>query len=258
MENVELSELWLLFVFVAITIEYYFLAINKYSNDEIEKSHFFILSAAALLSLLIQTGNNDSFPISLFSLFLLPMSYITLRLFVNFHIKETDYARFQKDVGQWQKKIKINPDDSDCHIALGDLYMENDESEKALKCYRKAYELDANPYVYHKMKLASKEVLIQKGELWICRECGRDNAESSERCADCGASRKVLTSLKEDIRKNREDIKKWILKGFSTTFAIILAFGLLKLFAPSLCYTVTSISLFLFLAYLVLKKFLTW
>ncbi len=250
--------LFLVFVYMAIAMEYYFLVFDKYTEEEMNRIQFFILSAVTVAAFILHSLNMRHMRTSFLPILLIPAAYAIVSMVSRFTEKGIESAQTRKDIRHYLDAIKRRPDIPVSYIMLGDIYFKNDENEKALYYYRKAYDIEATPESLQKIKLASKQVRIEKGEVWICRECRKDNPAGSDRCKECGTSRKVVLALKEDVGKNREDIRKWIVKGFALPFAAIFTLVMLKSVLSPFIFTILSFFLAVLFVYIVLKKLFTW
>jgi len=250
--------IWLVFGLLIIAIEYYFLAFNRYTEDEISKTAFILLSVAGIAAFTMHLRSTINFSINFLSIVLIPVVSSILYLIGRLKEKTTENALLKKDIRDYLEVIKRKPDISAPYIMLGDIYLKQNKNKKALVCYKKAYQIQPSLETQQKIKIASRQISIEKGRLWVCRECRKDNPSDTTRCSECGTSRNTFLAFKEDIIRNKQDIKKWVIKGFTIPLIGFLALVLLKSILSTLYYTILCVFVAVFLVYLILKRFFTW
>lgn len=250
--------LWITVIFLGIAVEYYFLALDKYTEDEIGKTQFILLSSAAAVSFLIHIRNIKISHVSVLPLLLLPAIYSIMRIIEALHEKQVENCRMEKDIASCLEAIKKRPDISAPYIMLGDIYARQENYEKALQCYERGNTAESTPESLQKIKLASRGLRIKRGEIWVCKECRQDNPCSAEKCRECGASKNTVKYLKDDFRQNKADIKRWVIMGFSIPIVLILALGLLKMMLSSAGYAILAALISISLVMVILKKFFSW
>ena len=102
-------------------------------------------------------------------------------------------------------------------VELGDLYVKRQEYEKAIGFYMHAEEIcERNKFsgllgLSFKIKRAEKENRVKKGEIWVCMECSFDNPSSITVCKNCGHAKVLRKSIKSDLLKQKQEIKKDVL-----------------------------------------------
>jgi len=126
-------------------------------------------------------------------------------------------------------------------VELGDLYVKRQEYEKAIGFYMHAEEIcERNKFsgllgLSFKIKRAEKENRVKKGEIWVCMECSFDNPSSITVCKNCGHAKVLRKSIKSDLLKQKQEIKKDVLNIIFPVAAITaglhLIYFLLHLFA---------------------------
>ena len=248
----------IVFVFMAIAVEYYFLALDRYTEGEIGGIQFGLLSAVAAGSFLLHVQNIKNSSAGLLPVILIPSAHFIFDFAGKLWWNRMDNYRACREINLLKKSIEKNPGMAPLYMALGDVYSKQGNCEEALSCYKKGHKLEATPGSLQKIKIASREVELKKGERWVCRECRADNPKDTDRCRECGTSRSAMAYLKEDLESNKNEIKKWIIKGFSIPVALLLIIGLLKLWLPSTGYTILAAIIAMAIVVLVLKKFFSW
>ncbi|MCK9267018.1 tetratricopeptide repeat protein [bacterium] len=250
--------IWLVFVFVIISVEYYFLVLDKYLEDEMSKISFLVLSLISILAFLLHCHSIKSMYVNFYIIFFIPIACLIVSFLENSFNKVAEEAEIERNIEHLKETINRQPNISAPYVALGDVYFKIDKNDKALYYYKKAYQIEDTPEIRQKIKITTKELKISKGELWVCRYCGRDNPLNIDRCKECEESRNTGLSFKEDLLKNREDIKNWIIKGFLIPLVLLLVFILMRSILSSFQYTIFAIFAVLLLVYFILKKFFTW
>lgn len=246
------------FVLIVLSIEFYFLVLDKYTEGDISKIEFTVLSITSGLCIILSVVQLTKFSLGLWPVIPVPVFYVVFRIFEHIEVEKADTTHKNNDIRSLEKVIAGKPEIPETYIALGDIYFKHNDYVKAIQYYRKSYSIKETAEVKQKIKIAEKEYRIQKGEIWVCSECGTDNPSSSIVCKSCGNSNKPVVSIKKDIVENKQEIKKWIIMGFGIPFGALLLLVLIKSFLPSTVFLFLSICLALGVIYILLKKFYTW
>jgi len=248
----------LVFVLISVAIEYYFLVFDKYTEGETNKTEFTILSGVTVLCIIIPAIQLTRFSVSLWPIFLVPLSYGISRVLENVQVDKEDEKLRNKDIRSLEKMIEKRPEIPETYSTLGDIYFKKGSYERALSYYKKAFSIKETTELQHKIKVATKEFRIQKGEIWICSQCGADNPGSTDKCRVCGNSNRPVTSIKEDLIKNKKYIKRWIINGFGIPLGALLLLLLLKSILPSTAFIFFAVCISLAVIYILLRAFFTW
>ncbi len=246
------------FILIILAVEFYFLVLDRYTENESSRIEFFILTFISFLCILIPVIQLKRFSLGLWPVIPVPLFYAIFRIMENTQIKKQDEKLIGKDIRTLEKRILKNPEISETYLMLGDIYFKKNEYDKALRYYKKAFSLCETPELQQKIKITHKEYRIQRGEMWVCGECGADNPGNADRCRACGSSNRPVTSIKEDLIKNKEDIKRLVVRGFAVPTGAILLIILLKSFLPSTSFFFLSICISLAVIYILFRAFFTW
>lgn len=246
------------FILIVLAIEFYFLVFDKYTEGETGRTEFAVLSVISILCIVIPVMQIARFSLGLWPVIPVPLFYGIFRVLENVQVEKTDEKSRSNDIRNLEKVIAKKPEIPETYTTLGDIYFKRSDYAKALEYYKKAYSIRETAELQHKIKIAEKERRIQKGEIWICTECGTDNPGVLDECKACGNSNKPVMSIKKDLIKNREDIKRWAVMGFAIPFGTIFILILLKSFLPSGVFIFLAICISLAVIYVLLKKFFTW
>jgi tetratricopeptide (TPR) repeat protein len=246
------------FILIVLAIEFYFLVLDKYTENESSKIEFFVLTLISFLCIIIPVVQLTRFSVGLWTVIPVPLFYAIFRIMENTQIKREDEKLTGKDIRTLEKRILKNPEIPETYLMLGDIYFKKNDYERALRYYKKAFSIRETSELQQKIKITYKEYRIQKGEIWVCGECGADNPGSVDRCRVCGNSNKPVTSIKEDLIKNKRDIKRWIINGLVIPFGALLLLVLLKNFLPSTAFIFLSICISLAVIYILLREILKW
>ncbi|MBN1444643.1 MAG: hypothetical protein JW957_00855 [Candidatus Omnitrophica bacterium] len=246
------------FILIVLAIEFYFLAFYKYTEGEISKPEFNVLSLAMIACIVFSAVQLKNFSVGLWLVIPVPLLSVIFR-FLEVSLEEREDKKLtEKKIRILEDKIARNPKSPNSYTLLGDIYFKREDYGRALAHYRKAYGIRETSELEHKIKIAGKEDRIQRGEIWVCRECGADNPGKSEKCISCGNIKKPSASIREDLLKNRAEIKKWLVCGFGIPFVAIAVILVLKASLPSPLYNFFAVAAGLFVIYFLLKKFFTW
>jgi len=246
------------FILIVLAMEFYFLVFDRYTEGEIDRTEFAVLCAVTAICIIIPAVQLKNFSVGFWLIFPVPLCYAIFR-FLEYHHAESVHEKFiEKKIKNLEDKIARNPRSPNSYHMLGDIYFKKGDYGRALINYREAYGIRETTELQQKIKITAKEDRIQKGEVWVCRECGTDNSGESERCTNCGSARRPVASIKEDILKNKAEIKKWVILGFGIPLVIISVVVLMKSFLPSGFYDFLAIAAGLLVIYLMLRKFFTW
>ncbi len=246
------------FILIVLAIEFYFLAFYQYADGEISKAEFNILLVITITCLVASAVQLKKFSVGLWLILPVPLFYLISHFMENRQAEKADEKLTEKKIGKLEDKIARNPKSPNSYSMLGDIYFKMEDYGKALSYYRKAFSIRETSELEHKIRIAGKEDRIQRGEIWVCRECGADNSGKAEKCISCGYIRSPGASMKEDILQSRAEIKKWVVCGFGISFAITGVIFLLKAALPSILYDFFAVAAGLFVIYFLLKKFFTW
>ncbi|MCX8083123.1 MAG: hypothetical protein N3D17_07030 [bacterium] len=243
-------------VLIIIGVEFYFCVFDRYLDKEIEGLELFILSLITILCILFSLPLSR-FSIGFWSVLPVPLGYVIFRILENRGIELDFKKRTEKKIRILKEKAKRNPYIPEIFIEIGDIYFNLNKYEEALPYYYRAKSIKDSAEITHKIKIAERENRIQKGEIWICSECGTTNSGSSEECIKCGNNIKPLVSIKQDIMKHKEEIKRLIIYGFGVPLAGLLLIILLKTLLPDAAFTFTAIGLSLGIMYILWRVFWT-
>jgi tetratricopeptide (TPR) repeat protein len=246
------------FILIVLAIEFYFIALDKYTEGDISKTEFNVLSGITGLCIIISAVQLKKFSVGLWLIIPVPLFYFIFSFFEHSLEEKENERSTVKRVRILEDKIGRNSKSSNSYSMLGDIYFKKGDYGKALEYYRKAFSIRETSELGHKIKIAGKEDRIQRGEIWVCRECGADNPGKSEKCISCGSIKSPAASIKKDILASRAEIKKWVVCGFGIPFAVIAVILVLKAALPSIFYDFFAVAAGLFVIYFLLKKFFTW
>ncbi|MCM8760333.1 MAG: hypothetical protein NC832_01255 [Candidatus Omnitrophica bacterium] len=241
---------------IVVAIEFYFCVFTRYIDKEIEGLEFLILSLITLLCILFSLPLSK-FSIGLWGIFPLPIGYFTFRIMERCGIELEFRNRIERKLKTLKENARRNPHIPEIFTEIGDIYFNLKRYEEALPYYYRAYSLKESAEISHKIKIAERENKIQKGEIWICSECGTTNSGSSDKCIKCGNSNRAILSVKQDLIRNKDEIKKWVIKGFSIPFAGIFIVIFLKTFLHQTAFFFTAIFISLLVMYLLWRTFWT-
>ncbi len=246
------------FILIVLAIEFYFLVFDKYTEGEIGRTEFLILSATAVLCIVIPVVQVTKFTLGLWPVIPVPLFYGIFRIMENVQIEKADSKSMGNDIRNLEKVIAKKPEIPETYVELGDVYFKQGNYAKALECYRKSCAISETAELQQKIKIAEKERKIQKGEIWVCGECGTDNPGLRDECRACGNSNKLALSIKKDIEKNKDEIKKMVVTGFAVPLGAIFLLVFLKTILPSGAFLFFSICISIAVIYFLLRKFFTW
>jgi len=242
----------LAFLLIIIGMETYFLVIDRYIEKDITISQFFILMGTLIFSLFLVVTR-----MTFFSIFLLPICYLIIQFYEKSYQEGIEKKYKREKLRKVMDMIEKNPDNYEAYVAAGDIYFEDRDYEKALQYYRKAEEINSAPWIKQKIKIAEKEDRIKKGQIWICPECSIENKGEDEKCKKCGYIREPIKSIKKDVLKHKEWIKKSLFFVIFIPFIITLILSLIKT-ASQTFFFYLSFFISIFVIYFLLRKFYSW
>jgi len=243
---------------IVIAIEFYFCVFDRYIEGDIERKEFIILLSITGLCLVLPAIQLKNFSLGFWPVIPVPFFYFLFRILENRDVEKTHKRTIDSRIRNLKIKLARYPDTPEIYIELGDIYFNKKDYRRALFYYKKAEGIKESPELTHKIKIAEREWQIQKGEIWICGQCGTTNSGNADECIKCGNSNKPLLSIKQDLIKNKEEIKRWVVKGFTIPFAGILLIILLKTLLPQTAFLFVAIFISLLVMYLLLRSFFTW
>jgi len=244
-------------ILVIVAVEFYFCVFNRYIDKEIEVPELLILTVITVLCILFSLPLSR-FSIGFWSIFPLPLSYFIFRILESRGIELEFRSRIERKLKTLKANAKKNPHTSEIFTEIGDIYFNLKKYEEALPYYYRARSIKDSAEITHKIKIAEREKLIQKGEIWICGECGTTNSGSSVECIKCGNSNRPVLSIKQDLIRNKDEIKRWVIKGFTIPLAGILIISILKTFLPQTAFLFVAIFISLLIMYFLWRTFWTW
>lgn len=244
------------FVLIFIGVEFYFCVFDRYIEKEIEPLEFLILTLITIICILFSLPLS-SFSIGFWAVFPLPFAYFVFRIIEKFGIELDFISRTERKLKTLKENALRNPHIPEIFIEIGDVYFNLRRYDEAIPYYHRARTLKETSEVNHKIKIAERERQIQKGEIWICSQCGTTNPGNREECIKCGNTDKGILSVKMDFTKHKEEIKKWIIYGFGIPLAGIIVISVLKSVLPDTAFTFIAISISLLVMYLLWRTFWT-
>lgn len=243
-------------ILIIIAVEFYFCIFNRYIDREIEGLELSVLTFITILSILLSLPL-VRFSIGFWSILPLPSAYLTFRFLESRGVELEFRRRIEKKLNILKENAKRNPYIPEIFIEIGDIYFNLRKYDEALPYYYRARSLKESAEISHKIKIAERENKIQKGEIWICGACGTTNSGSSEECIKCGNNTRPVISIKQDIVKHKEEIKRWIICGFGIPLVCILVIVLLKSLLPDTAFIFVAICISLGVMYLLWRLFWT-
>lgn len=242
----------LAFLLIIAGIEAYFLIFDKYIEGEIHIFHLPILIGTFIFSLFLIITK-----ISFFSIFPLPICYLIIRFCEKSYERRIEKKLEDEKLKRLINMVKGDPHNYELNVRIGDIYFEKKYYTEALKYYRNAEKINPTPEINHKIKIAEREEKIEKGEIWICPECSVENMREDEICKNCGYIRDTIKSIKEDVKKHKEWIKKNLFFVIFIPFIITLILSLIKT-ASQTFFFYLSFFISIFVIYFLLRKFYSW
>ncbi|MCM8777643.1 MAG: hypothetical protein NC905_05220 [Candidatus Omnitrophica bacterium] len=243
-------------ILIVLAIEFYFCVFNRYIDKEIEGLEFLILLLITILCVLFSLPLSK-FSIGFWCLFPLPIVYFIFRILESRGIELEFRNRIEKKLKTLKENAKRNPHIPEIFTEIGDIYFNLKRYEEALPYYYRAHSLKDSAEIKRKIKITEREKQIQKGEIWICGECGTTNSGSSDECVKCGNNIKPLVSIKQDIMAHKSEIKRWVVYGFGVPIGGMFVILLLKTILPDVAFTFIAIFISLFIMYLLWRTFWT-
>ncbi|MDD3726257.1 MAG: hypothetical protein PHI44_03585 [Candidatus Ratteibacteria bacterium] len=243
-------------ILIILAVEFYFCVFNRYIDKEIESSELFVLGLITALCILFSLPFSH-FSIGFWAVLPLPIAYLVFRILENRGIELEFRSRIEKKLKVLKENAKRNPHRSEILIEIGDIYFTQRKYDEALSYYYRARSIKETPEIAHKIKIAERESKIQKGEIWICGECGTTNPGNSDECIECGNSNNPILSIKQDIARHKEEIKRWIIYGFGIPIVCVLVIVILKSILPGTAFTFVAICISLLVIYILWRTFWT-
>ncbi|HOJ40836.1 MAG TPA: tetratricopeptide repeat protein, partial [bacterium] len=187
------------------------------------------------------------------AIFLLPAGYF----FLNFLRSRQDTLQENRQISQrirsLQEKLARQPHDASACTALGDIFFRQRDYEKALALYQKAYQIDPVPWLAQKVKVAHRENEIQKGNLWLCPECGTRNTGKTDYCCSCGQPRNTILSWKSELKQQRRMLLLGLLAVILIPLFLMVLAGIFKGFSLMAVFVFSCL-----LVYLIFWKLFSW
>lgn len=240
-------------VLVVVTIEAYFLVLGRRAEGDIEGIEFVFLSFISALCIIIPIIQLTRFSVGLWLIIPVPAFYAIFRFLEGVQVERADKNLRNSEIRNLEKVIAEKPEIPETYVLLGDIFFKQSDYSRAIPYYKKAYGIKETAEVHQKIRIAEKERRIQKGEIWVCGQCGTDNSGEWDKCRNCGYSKRLVKSVGKDLAANRDEIKRWIFNG---TFIAVLAVVLIKIFLAPIPFYI-ALLFFLMAIYVVLRKFFT-
>ncbi|MCM8784863.1 MAG: hypothetical protein NC827_00910 [Candidatus Omnitrophica bacterium] len=230
------------FILIILGIEFYFIVFEKWIEKDISYQEMTIFSLLFIISIMLTI-----LKISLISIFIPLSGYIFIHFLQEKKEKKITEKSEIRRINELKDIISQQPNNYKAYIELGDIYFKKEEYSQALQFYKTAYRIKDLPLIRHKILVSEKENRRKEGVIWICRNCGEENAQEQQRCKNCGEEKDVIKSIAQDIKET----KKYIIFLLILPIIVLLIFIIIK-FLP----LYFSLMLFLFILYLVFKFFL--
>lgn len=247
--------LWLVFILIILGIEFYYYILNRYFEKEltgIEAIIFFICLIVSIILFMKSFSQDSIILFGLLSTLPVPAADFIIKSIVKSKEKAVEKIEKEKNIKNWLYTIEKQPDNVNAYVELGNIYFNDKNYEKAMEFYKKAQQVMDLPYIREKIKITEKELLIQKGIVWVCPECSFDNPGTSEKCKFCGYT-KIDANILRELKSNKQYLLKgifWILIG---PLIVIFFFALYLIMPVYLALIITILAI-----YFVIKYFLTY
>ncbi len=247
--------LWLGLGLILLGIEFYFFILARYIEKDLTgiEAIIFILCLVLSIGMFVKSvGSEEMFILGLFSLLPLPVAELTIKSIRTTREKIQEKIEEETDLKNWLYTIEKQPENVNAYVSVGDIYFKRKEYEKALEFYKKASSIIDMPYIHERIKITEKELLIQKGLVWVCPECSYDNKAEDLKCKVCGYS-KLDRDILSDIWKHRKDLLKGSLVVIIGPLILIFLVALYIVLPTYLALIITLVAI-----YFTIKFFITY
>ncbi len=215
----------------------------------------FVILGCLVLSFLSFAGRFDR-DFIFASPFIPPVLYLGIKRFSQFIERKYEEEKIRKEIEKILKSSGIT-DSSRSFDKIGDIYFSRQNFEKAMYWFKKAQSIKDNTGNNAQNKSCKKEILLRANRIWVCPECSITNPSTARKCKSCGTLKPSIETLKDEFRRNAEEVKKNLINFIILVVIISLFIWFVKsaaLLTSLIFFGVVFLFFMLFILYKILSR----